>query len=411
MAKHSKKRIPQLSFTENRGLGFYVSYRDPTTGKPTKHRFGMVDKAAAEAAYYEWVAAHLTGKTPPKRKAPSPAQLAGGSGTVNAEIVEGSLLHIVSNLLTFDESRLRKDGESKRKGSIGRQQFTSRRDLARGFLAFLNERHGAGAVGRMKLADLTMKDVEEYNRSLSQNDYSASRINKSMQVVKAIIDRAGRPENGKQLLTWNWDSRDAYYGRPDKPITLPTLKQLKLILTKCDEQRTAMVWMSIGLGFGQGDLSAARVEHFDDKTYDMRRGKTGIERFGVVPRLVWRQLQNYLAKNPRAKGELLFLTNQGQPLVHGTTDSVVQWWDELRASLKDDGEGLNGYYSLRHLGATEFGSRPACSISDMRRWLGHSASSSVADRYMKPVSPEYKAVVEWVRKSLASTRADIRLPR
>ena len=170
-----------------------------------------------------------------------------------------------------------------------------------------------------------------------------------------------------------------------------------------------MVWMSIGLGFGQGDLSAARVEHFDDKNYDMRRGKTGIERYGDVPPLVWHALQRYLARNPREKGNRLFLTKQSQPLVHGTTDSVVQWWDELRTSLRDEGDGLNGYYSFRHLGASEYGSRPGCSISDMRRWLGHSASSAVADRYMKPVSPEYKAVVEWVRKSLQSGKADIRL--
>jgi integrase len=186
---------------------------------------------------------------------------------------------------------------------------------------------------------------------------------------------------------------------------------VKLILNECDEQRTAMVWMSIGLGFGQGDLSAARVEHFDKDSYDMRRGKTGIERYGVVPPLVWSSLQKYLTKVPRAKGELLFVTKQGQPLVHGTTDSVVQWWDELRESLGEAGEGLNGYYSFRHLGATEFGSRPGCSISDMRRWLGHSASSQVADRYMKPVSPEYKAVVEWVRTALQSTRVDLRVPR
>src|SRR4029079_2139781 len=115
---------------------------------------------------------------------------------------------------------------------------------------------------------------------------------------------------------------------------------------------------------------------------------TGVERYGDVPRLVWRTLQDDLGKTPRAKGELLFVTKQGEPLVHGTTDSVVQWWDEVRKSLKDVGKGLNGYYSLRHLGATEFGSRPGCSISDMRRWLGHSASSQVADRYMKPVAPE-----------------------
>ena len=55
---------------------------------------------------------------------------------------------------------------------------------------------------------------------------------------------------------------------------------------------------------------------------------------------------------------------------------------------------------LRHLGATEFGSRLGCWIVAMKRWLGHSASSKMADPYMKPVSPEDREVVEWVRKRL-----------
>jgi integrase len=409
MAKHQKKRIPKLSYSENRNIGFYVAYRDPTTGQPKKHRFGMVDKADAEAAYYTWVSEHLTGK-PHKPHKPIPVPSA-NANPVELAIVEGSLLHVVSGLLTYDESRLRKDGEPRPKGTIGQKQFDSRRTLANSFLTFVNERHGSGAVGRLKVTDLNMEDVEKFNLKLKNDGYSASQVAKSLQVVKAIIDRAGRPEYGLQLLTWNWDSRDAHHGKPEKPVILPTVKQLKLILRKCNEQRTALVWMAIGLGFGQGDLSRARVECFDKDSYDMRRGKTGFDRYGEMPLIVWLSLQRYLTRTPRDPRGLLFVTEQGKPLVHGTTDSVVQWWDELKRSIGSDCDGMNGFYSLRHLGATEFGSRPGCSISDMRRWLGHSASSAVADRYMKPVSPEYKPVVVWVRKCLHEGKADLRLPR
>ena len=55
---------------------------------------------------------------------------------------------------------------------------------------------------------------------------------------------------------------------------------------------------------------------------------------------------------------------------------------------------------VRHLGATEFGSRKGCSIIAMKQWLGHSASSSMADRYMKPVPPEHRKLIEWVRETL-----------
>ena len=96
------------------------------------------------------------------------------------------------------------------------------------------------------------------------------------------------------------------------------------------------------------------------------------------------------------------------PLVHGDSDSVVLWWTRLRKELGKDGKGLGGFYVLRHLGATEFGSRPGCSIGEMKRWLGHSASSQVADIYMKPVSPENRAIVDWVRTSLRTGKADLK---
>lgn len=36
----------------------------------------------------------------------------------------------------------------------------------------------------------------------------------------------------------------------------------------------------------------------------------------------------------------------------------------------------------------------------MERWQGHSASSAMADRSMQPISPEHRALIEWVRKQL-----------
>ena len=126
MAKHRKKRIPKLLFTKNRGLGFYVAYRDPATGSPRKHRFGTIPREQAVQAYNEWIGAYLTGKTPTTTKHPKPLA---NTETVAAKIVDGSLLHVVSGLATFDEARLRPEGAARTKGTIGRKQFDSRRDL------------------------------------------------------------------------------------------------------------------------------------------------------------------------------------------------------------------------------------------------------------------------------------------
>lgn len=272
----------------------------------------------------------------------------------------------------------------------------------------MNARHGEAAVRSMKLLDLTMEDVEAYNRMLVDAGYSASLVSKKLQFVHSIVKRAGRPEHGGQVLGWNWEARDVLHGKRTEGRKLPTLPQLKAVLKKCQARETAMVWLAIGCGFGQRDLAAIQVGQLNRKNYDLRRGKTGLDRCGDTPPLVWNVVNAYLKTVERKEGDLLFVTLRGgSPIVHGTTDTVTAWWRKVRDGMGALGESLGGFYVLRHLGATEYGSREGTSIGDVKRWLGHSASSQVADVYMKPVSPENRAVVEWVRKSLASGRANL----
>jgi len=74
-AKRRKNRVPQLKYTGTRNIGWHVSFRDPKTGTPRRHRFGMVSREEAEAKYHEWVAAHLRGETPASRPKPSRRKL------------------------------------------------------------------------------------------------------------------------------------------------------------------------------------------------------------------------------------------------------------------------------------------------------------------------------------------------
>jgi len=116
---------------------------------------------------------------------------------------------------------------------------------------------------------------------------------------------------------------DRHYGQSPGQRMLPTVEQLQRLLAATDVRGQAMIWMAIGLGFGQRDLAAVRLGQIDEISYDLRRGKTGIERFGETPPLVWNIIERYLATTNRARGELLFVTRKGQPLVHGRTDSIV----------------------------------------------------------------------------------------
>ncbi|MEO1129535.1 MAG: hypothetical protein AAFX05_07490 [Planctomycetota bacterium] len=401
-----KPRIPQLKHTEVRGIGWHVSFRDPETGTPRKHRFAASTRTEAERLYHRWLGQHLSGEATPRRgraKRIEAKPVGGPLVTVEAEQLQaGSLVSVASDLLALEHARVRQEGEGRRMGTISPRVYADRVKHLKDFLAYLNDLHGTGAVGRMHVADLAMSDVEGYNQAIAEAGYSASQVAKRMHIVKRLIDRAGRPEHGQQVLPWNWDSRDVAHGKVSKPRTLPTVDQLQALLAASELRERCLIWTAIGLGFGQKDLATLRVGQIDDETYDLRRGKTGVERYGETPPLVWAYIAAYLNATPRQPGELMFTTRTGRPLVHGPIDSVQQWWIKLRARIGETKQTLGGFYTLRHLGATEFGSRPGCSISSMKRWLGHAASSSIADVYMKPVTPESKAVVGWVRKKLAS---------
>ena len=405
--------MPQLKYTGLRCIGWHVSYRDPKTGSPKRHRFGDVSQAEAERAYHTWVAAYLgydertaekvsnatlehkqngsTKQKPSKRNLPDAA-------------VPGSIAHIASGLIRYETDRVRESGGLRASGTITPRTLLDRKKAVKDFLAHLNGRYGVGASGKMQLEDLTMDDVESYNRDLVDNGIAANTLNRKMQVVKKIVDRAGRPEYGQQVLPWNWESLDRIPGRGTKSKKLPSKKQIQAMLKQCDARGRALIWMGIGLGFGQSDLANVRVGQIDKKSYDLRRGKTGIERYGETPPRVWAAIEAYLEETPRRKGELLFITESDHPIVHTKSDSIFQWWRRLREAIGETKESLDGFYILRHLGATEFGSRKGCSIAAMKRWLGHSASSQMADRYMKPVSPENRIVVEWTRKQLRCSK-------
>lgn len=407
-----KRRIPALKYTRLRGIGWHVSYRDRETGMPRKERFGMVSRAEAERAYYTWMVAFLGNDAEALaalRGAAQPTEEDIGAPLTPAvaarvEAEPGALVHIASGLIQYEERRVRQGPAPWASGTISPQVAADRKKDIKDFLKFLNERNGNGAVARMRLEDLSMADVEAYNRHLVEKKFSVNTLQHKMQVIKRIVDRAGRPEYGEQVLRWNWDALDRAPGRAAKQKQLPTLDQLKNLLAAADARGKAIIWMGIGLGFGQSDLAAIRVTDIDKTGYDLRRGKTGINRYGSTPSGVWRAIRTYLKETPRPKGAELFVTRNGQPLVHTKSDSILQWWNRLRTAIGETKETLDGFYVLRHLGATEFGSRKGCSISDMKRWLGHSASSAMADVYMRPVSPEHREIIVWIRKQMLGRR-------
>lgn len=404
--RQKRTRIPKLKFDASRNIGWHVSYRDPRTGHSHRHRFKIVQRERekeAQVLYYAWVAEKLGGNG--EGKLPTqvePAKKLKPSG----KALSGSLLEVASGLKESERLRIRKHDEGRRRGTIAAAVFRDRAKVIRDFLEFMNARRGTGAVSRMRLSDLSMDDVEAFNQHVVKAGYSDSQVAKRLQIVKAIIDRAGRPEHGRQMLTWNWDSRDVAHGTPTPERPLPTVELIKKMIDGADLRGRTMIWLGIGLGLGAKDLAVVRIGQIDKDAYDLRRSKTGVERFGATPPLVWAHVLKYQNTVKRPAGELLFVTRTGVALVHHRGNAVTQWWDKLRTRVGESKETMPGFYTLRHLGATEFGSRPGTSISEVKRWLGHASSSDMADVYMRPVRPEFRKVVEWVRQQLMRDKVE-----
>lgn len=171
----------------------------PKTGAPRRHRFGIVERdreERARALYHAWVAKHLgvDSSHPTKDERPRTPK---SNGPVP---LSGSLLEVGSSLIDSERARIRSAEGLRRCGTLDPRVFSDRKKQIHDFLAFLNVRHGDGAVARLRLSDLTMNDIEAYNRHIADNGYSASQVTKRMQVVRAIIDRAGRRNSQPEIV-------------------------------------------------------------------------------------------------------------------------------------------------------------------------------------------------------------------
>ena len=184
MAK-AQQRIPKLRFTAWGKLGWHVAFRDRATGSPREHLFNIRERereAEPRLLYHAWALEHLgenANQAHPTRDKPRIRR------AVTSNMLSGSLLEIASGLIESERARARTDGGPHRRGTITARVFTDRKKHIHDFLEFLNDRHGKGAVSRLRLADLSMEDIDAYNRHIAERGYSASQVAKRIQLVKA----------------------------------------------------------------------------------------------------------------------------------------------------------------------------------------------------------------------------------
>ena len=97
--------------------------------------------------YHAWVVEHLGGQNPNGQS--HAGQTAGQAKAKNRpDVLSGSLLEISSALIDAERSRSRTGDEPRRQGTIAAPVFRDRKKQIHDFLAFLNTRHGPGAVAK-----------------------------------------------------------------------------------------------------------------------------------------------------------------------------------------------------------------------------------------------------------------------
>lgn len=402
-----RQRIPKLSSRPDPRSGcYYACYRKPN-GVPGRKLFDP-DRRTSEAMHREWVVVLYHGIVIPD---PGPCKQV----TRN-----DSLIMLASAFIEQEKNRVRAEEGRRIGGTVSIRTAYGNTKQVESIVGWCRARFG-DRVTTDPFADLMTETEYEAMMGDFAAKLSQSQVNKHRQRFWQLV-RFARRRPYSMVFPFGPDTVRKFGGAEGpRQRRLPTVALLKTLLKAATLREQLWIWMGMGLGFGQDDLAHARSAYFDAKSYDMRRGKTRIERYGVMRPRVWALLQAYLKATPRKPDELLFTTAKGMPLVwtavktpeelengtktHGPkpipykrTDSVTQAFRKLkeRAGVADWKEG---FYVFRHIGATAYGARPGTSLAELRTFLGH-GRSHIADTYLKPLTPEAKPLVKWVNATL-----------
>lgn len=126
-----------------------------------------------------------------------------------------------------------------------------------------------------------------------------------------------------------------------------TIAEIKALYDIAKEQQRIILLTAIFTAQGQRELSVTRRDEFDlqAQTFRHRRNKTGqLGVYWLPPELVT-ALAKHFKEHKRVGDDLAFRTSKGRPLVTSNSDSVRQWFDDLRRGT--DVRSCITFYSLR----------------------------------------------------------------
>jgi hypothetical protein len=412
-----RNRVPKLSLRPDSSGRYYVAFRG-AEGKPTRVRFARSRKDSLPQ-YRRWLRANYG------RDRIETGELI--TITTPEQPVAATLKAIIAAYIAVEESRVRPDAAERTQGTVGIDQFWDIRyqALQIGLWAKEHFGHRFPSVELSKLMDICDYDAMMLH-FIQARKYKKSRVNKMRRRFWDLVRFAkGRPFH--QELSFGRDQVKRYGGAEKKrEREIPSVEIIRKILAVANTEQRTRIWVAIGCAFGQDDLARCRPLHFDAESYDLRRGKTGIERYGTMRPMVWAHLQRFLVENPRQPDDLLFASRTGKPIVYkraktpselkmGTVthgpkkipyvkcDSVRLDWDRLveRAGV----DWHEGFYVWRHIGCTACAHRQGVTLAELWTYMGHGHTDTV-NQYLKPLTPNIKATIEWLNRMLDQSDAD-----
>ena len=150
----------------------------------------------------------------------------------------------------------------------------------------------------------------------------------------------------KKLMTKT--ERDKAADGPDQL----TIEEIKALLIAADNRQRMLILLALFAGLGQTELSVTRRDEFDleGSRFTHRRNKTGQRgEYWLPPELV-QLLRNHFHEVKAVEGNLAFYTREGLPLVTRNSDSVRQFFEDLRKKAGVTRPHMTFYAFRRFLG-------------------------------------------------------------
>ena len=194
--------------------------------------------------------------------------------------VKTAMPSVVVAYLDYQKGRVRPEDINRTRGLIELSEFEAIKGQVLLIARWAKERYAIRFREAPFETLFTANDYNQMMQSFGKAGYSQSTIFKLVARFWQFVRWATNPPF-TQRLRFERGQVDRFGSlKAAQEWEIPSVDVLQRILVSASLRFRVMIWMAIGCGFGNDDLSRVMPLHFDAQDYDLRRGKTGVPRSG-----------------------------------------------------------------------------------------------------------------------------------